>query len=235
VTTLLDDLQKSGLLDETLVVWMGEFGHSPGINAKGGRDHWGHAGSAVLAGGGIQGGLVYGSTDEKATYPMNDPVMPGDMSATIFHALGIPQRSIIYDRVNRPHSDCRRITTEEDLWRNVVCEQQCSTGILPVFGSRHPVGFAASNVEILMRPGCVVKGMEIPTRFSYVARSPLFTAIANPPEHRADKSDVESVSTRRQSDRIASFRASRLGSDLYTNAGKTGSCWPFSRRRFLHD
>lgn len=103
ISVLLDDLAERGLLDQTLVVWLSEFGRTPGINKDGGREHWPHANSVVLAGGGIQGGQVYGATDKHAAHPAGDPVTPGDLAATIFDALGIDPASEIPDQLQRPH------------------------------------------------------------------------------------------------------------------------------------
>jgi hypothetical protein len=100
---LLDDLADRGLLDETLVVWAGEFGRTPRINpANNGREHWPRCYPAVLAGGGIQGGQVYGASDRWAAYPTRDPVSPDDIGATIFHALGIDPATEVLDPLNRP-------------------------------------------------------------------------------------------------------------------------------------
>jgi uncharacterized protein (DUF1501 family) len=91
------------LLDETLVVMLGEFGRTPKINPQQGRDHWGACQSVALAGGGIRGGQVYGASDAHAAYPKTNPTSPEDLIATIYHALGIPPEGIIHDRENRPH------------------------------------------------------------------------------------------------------------------------------------
>jgi hypothetical protein len=100
---LLDDLSARGLLDETLVVWVGEFGRTPRINAENsGREHWPRCYSAALAGGGIAGGLVYGASDRWAAYPALDPVSPDDLGATILHALGIDPTLELTDPVGRP-------------------------------------------------------------------------------------------------------------------------------------
>lgn len=92
VATLLEDLSVRGMLDSTLVVLVGEFGRTPRIS-KGasaiGRDHWPQCYSAMLAGAGIKGGTVYGSSDETAAYVKDHPVSPEDFSATLLHALGI--------------------------------------------------------------------------------------------------------------------------------------------------
>jgi hypothetical protein len=99
---LLEDLQQRGLLDETLVVVMGEFGRTPQINKNAGRDHWPGCNSVLLAGGGIRGGLVHGASDSLAAYPSRDPVGPEDLAATIYHALGIPIHTEVIDHAGRP-------------------------------------------------------------------------------------------------------------------------------------
>ena len=99
---LLEDLQQRGLLDETLVVVMGEFGRTPQINKNAGRDHWPGCNSVLLAGGGMRGGIVYGASDSIAAYPSRDPVSPEDLAATIYHALGIPLRTELIDHTGRP-------------------------------------------------------------------------------------------------------------------------------------
>ncbi|HUY34174.1 MAG TPA: DUF1501 domain-containing protein [Pirellulales bacterium] len=105
-SALLDDLQRRGLLDETLVLAMGEFGRTPNINATGGRDHWGACQSIVLAGGGVRGGQVHGASDRHAAFPKQHPFSPEDVLATVYHAMGISPESLIYDRQNRPHRVC---------------------------------------------------------------------------------------------------------------------------------
>lgn len=99
---LLDDLSQRGLLDETLVVCLGEFGRTPKINKAAGRDHWAACNSVVLAGGGVRGGQVYGASDRQAAYPAHSPVTPQDLAATIYHALGIDPRTELRDPLNRP-------------------------------------------------------------------------------------------------------------------------------------
>ena len=100
--TLLEDLDQRGLLDSTLVVWVGEFGRSPKINSIAGRDHWPQCYTALLAGGGVKRGHVFGASDKTGAYPANDPARPEDLSATMFHLLGIDPRSEMRDAVNRP-------------------------------------------------------------------------------------------------------------------------------------
>ena len=94
-SALLEDLSERGLLDETLVAMLGEFGRTPQINASAGRDHWGACQSVVLAGGGIRGGQVYGASDRIAAYPTDRPVRPEDFIATIYHAMGISPESLL--------------------------------------------------------------------------------------------------------------------------------------------
>src|SRR5262249_34313136 len=102
VSALLNDLQGRGLLDETLVVWMGDMGRTPRVNNGAGRDHWSFCYSIVLAGGGIRGGQVYGSSDRTAAYPSTNPVGPGDVAATMYHCLGIDPRAHVTDQQGRP-------------------------------------------------------------------------------------------------------------------------------------
>ncbi len=99
---LLDDLEERGLLDETLVVWMGEFGRTPNINKNESRDHWPQCYTTLLAGGGVKGGYVYGKSDAHARFPEEKPVKPEDLAATIFQLLGIDPGTEIYDRDHRP-------------------------------------------------------------------------------------------------------------------------------------
>lgn len=102
LAALVNDLECRGLLDETLVVCMSEFGRSPRIEAGGGRGHWGSVFSIAMAGGGVRGGLVHGSSDRHAAYPRDGRVRPEDLSATILHCLGIRPDAEISDRLGRP-------------------------------------------------------------------------------------------------------------------------------------
>lgn len=102
-STLLEDLDERGLLDETLVIFHNEFGRTPKVNPRGGRDHWPQCYSTLLAGGGIKGGAVYGASDKIGAYPAADPVTPKDVLATVYHLLGIDIESILYDKLHRPH------------------------------------------------------------------------------------------------------------------------------------
>jgi uncharacterized protein (DUF1501 family) len=101
-SALLEDLAQRGLLEQTLVVCMAEFGRSPRMNAAGGRDHWGHVYSAALAGGGIRGGQVYGASDKQGGQPRDGRVQPQDLTATIFHCLGYRPGTEIHDALGRP-------------------------------------------------------------------------------------------------------------------------------------
>ncbi len=100
--TLLDDMDERGLLDETLVLWMGEFGRTPKINKNESRDHWPQCYTALLAGGGVKRGFVYGKSDAQAMYPDEHPVSPEDLAATVYQLLGIDPHTEIHDRDNRP-------------------------------------------------------------------------------------------------------------------------------------
>jgi hypothetical protein len=102
-SALMDDLQREGLLDETLVAMWGEFGRTPKLNAAQGRDHWGAVQTACFAGGGVRGGTVYGASDGDAAYPRSNPVSPEDLLATVYHSLGIDPDAEVYDPLNRPH------------------------------------------------------------------------------------------------------------------------------------
>ncbi|REK19570.1 MAG: DUF1501 domain-containing protein [Planctomycetota bacterium] len=113
-STLLDDLQQRGLLDETLVVWTGEFGRTPRVGQRNsdagagrdGRDHWPGCFTSVLAGGGVRGGQVYGSSDRHAAYPASNPVAPVDLVATVYHLLGVPEHLALPDAQGRPLVVC---------------------------------------------------------------------------------------------------------------------------------
>ncbi|HVX62987.1 MAG TPA: DUF1501 domain-containing protein [Pirellulales bacterium] len=101
-SALIEDLDHRGLLDETLVCWVAEFGHTPKFNARAGRDHWGRAFCIALAGGGIRGGVVHGDTDKHAAAPLDDVVRPCDYLATVFHLLGFHADTQVHDMEGRP-------------------------------------------------------------------------------------------------------------------------------------
>jgi len=100
--TLLTDLDDRGLLDSTLVLWMGEFGRSPRVNSTAGRDHWPLCYTALLAGGGVKRGHVHGGSDKTGAYPSGDVVRPDDLAATVFDLLGIDPTTEVRDSLNRP-------------------------------------------------------------------------------------------------------------------------------------
>lgn len=113
-SALLDDLSERGLLDETLVLWTGEFGRTPKVGQRNsdagagadGRDHWPGCFTSVLAGGGIRGGSVYGSSDKSAAYPASNPTAPVDLVATAYHLLGVPPHLTLPDPGGRPQVIC---------------------------------------------------------------------------------------------------------------------------------
>jgi uncharacterized protein (DUF1501 family) len=104
----MDDLESSGLLDETLVVVMGEFGRTPKVSTLPGqtlpgRDHWAHAYSGLFAGAGVRGGQVLGQTDSQAAYPVTRSWSPADCCTTMLSALGVEREVQIIDPLGRPH------------------------------------------------------------------------------------------------------------------------------------
>ncbi len=102
LSALVEDMDDRGLLSETLLVVMSEFGRSPLINANGGRDHWPAASSVLFAGAGVKRGCVLGSTDRHGAYPTEQPVGPGDVAATILEAIGIDERKTLRNENGRP-------------------------------------------------------------------------------------------------------------------------------------
>jgi hypothetical protein len=101
---LVTDLDQRGLLGQTLVMATAEFGRTPRINTGGGRDHWPWVYSVALAGGGMAGGVVYGASDANAAYPTDRPHDPRDLAATVYHLLGVPENTTVYDQTRRPHA-----------------------------------------------------------------------------------------------------------------------------------
>lgn len=99
---LMGDLDSRGMLDETLVVVMSDMGRTPKINGNGGRDHWTHCYSVLLAGAGIRGGTIHGSSDAQAAYVRTHPVSPADICATIYRLLGIDPDLLLEDQLGRP-------------------------------------------------------------------------------------------------------------------------------------
>lgn len=102
VSALLEDLAERGLLEETMVVWTGEFGRSPKINRDAGRDHWPQCYTVLMAGGGLKRGYVHGASDASGAFPKEVPCSPDDLSATMFHALGIDPATELRDQLDRP-------------------------------------------------------------------------------------------------------------------------------------
>jgi hypothetical protein len=102
MSALILDLEQRGMLDETLVVVLTDFGRTPKINGGAGRDHYPNVYSVAMAGGGIRGGQVYGSSDTLGAFPRTSPCTPADLHATIFQSLGISPRAEIHDRLGRP-------------------------------------------------------------------------------------------------------------------------------------
>lgn len=108
VSALIEDLDRSGLLESTLIVMGSEFGRTPKIShlpsayALPGRDHWGQVQTVMLAGGGVQGGRVIGKSDKHGGFPVDDPQKPENLAATIYQALGLPKSASWYDLVDRP-------------------------------------------------------------------------------------------------------------------------------------
>ena len=102
VAAFVQDLDQRGLLDSTMVIALGEFGRTPRINKDAGRDHWPDVYSVLIAGGGVKRGAVIGSSDQHAAFPTSEPIGPWDLSATMYHLLGIPPESHVHDRIGRP-------------------------------------------------------------------------------------------------------------------------------------
>ena len=110
LSALLTDLKERGMLEDTLVIWTGEFGRTPRVGqrssdagaGKDGRDHWGGCFTSVLAGAGVKGGFAYGKSDKQAAFPAESPVAPRDLIATVYHLLGVPEEQMVMDSGGRP-------------------------------------------------------------------------------------------------------------------------------------
>jgi membrane-anchored protein YejM (alkaline phosphatase superfamily) len=102
-STLIEDLDERGRLDDTLVIVTAEFGRTPKINSNAGRDHWPNVYSIALAGAGVRAGTVHGASDNAAAFPTESPHDPKDFAATLYHLLGIPADTVVYDTSQRPH------------------------------------------------------------------------------------------------------------------------------------
>jgi hypothetical protein len=103
LAALIDDLASRGMLDETLVVVMGEFGRTPKVNGNAGRDHWPNCYTILLAGGGVQGGITFGTSDKLGAYPETNAVTPADLAATLFWRFGVDPTQEVTDLTNRPY------------------------------------------------------------------------------------------------------------------------------------
>jgi hypothetical protein len=103
-SALVDDLDQRGLLTQTLVLATAEFGRTPRVNTAAGRDHWPWVYSIAMAGAGTRPGIVYGASDGIAAHPTSNPHDPRDLAATVYHLLGVPDDTVIYDQTNRPHA-----------------------------------------------------------------------------------------------------------------------------------
>jgi uncharacterized protein (DUF1501 family) len=103
LAALVDDMAARGLLEETLIIAMGEFGRTPRINGTAGRDHWPFCYSVVLAGGGVSGGVTFGSSDKLGAHPESDGVTPGDLVATLLWRFGLDPDVEIPDLTGRPY------------------------------------------------------------------------------------------------------------------------------------
>jgi hypothetical protein len=109
LSALLEDLDQRGMLEDTIVAWVGEFGRKPKIDpggGGGGRAHWPFCYSGLLAGGGIRGGAIYGKSDKHAAQPIESAASPQDYAATLLHALGVVANSTVADRFGRPVRVC---------------------------------------------------------------------------------------------------------------------------------
>jgi hypothetical protein len=112
LSALLDDLEERGLLDDTLVLWVGEFGRTPKINDAASRDHWPQCYTALLAGGGVKRGFVHGASDAHGMFPARHPVRPEDLAATLYMLMGIDPGTEVHDLTGRPLSIAGRPVTE---------------------------------------------------------------------------------------------------------------------------
>ena len=102
MSALVEDLATRGMIDDTVVIWMGEFGRTPRINGDAGRDHWARSWSVVVGGGGIVGGTAVGATNEDGTRVATDPYTSQDLMASVCHALGISLETTFTSRSGRP-------------------------------------------------------------------------------------------------------------------------------------
>jgi uncharacterized protein (DUF1501 family) len=115
-SALIEDLDARGLMESTMVVALAEFGRTPQINKSAGRDHWPDCFSVIMAGGGVKGGYVHGSSDKIGAFPATEPVTPGDLAATLFWRFGINPDTEIRDMTDRPY----RLTDGEPIHKLFV-------------------------------------------------------------------------------------------------------------------
>jgi uncharacterized protein (DUF1501 family) len=101
-SSLLEELHERGLLDETMILAMGEFGRTPKVNSAGGRDHWPQCWTVLMGGGGIKGGQVIGASDDIGGSPKDRPTNPGEIAATVYHGLGIDLHTELPGALGRP-------------------------------------------------------------------------------------------------------------------------------------
>ena len=110
---LLDDMAQRRMLDDTLIVWMGDFGRTPRISRPwASRDHWPHANTVLLAGAGVRGGMIFGATDRHAAQVISDPVTPADLTATMLAVIGIAPTQSVPILNAEPH----RLSEGRPLW-----------------------------------------------------------------------------------------------------------------------
>ncbi len=114
-SALCEDLDNRGLLDDTLLLVMGEMGRTPKINAKGGRDHWSYCSNILMTGAGVKHGYVHGSSDRIGAYPSDRPVGPESFIATVYKAMGLDTTMSIYDPADRPYPIAQHGEPVEDI------------------------------------------------------------------------------------------------------------------------
>jgi hypothetical protein len=102
LTALFEDLRQRGLWDSTRVMVNGDMGRTPRINGAAGRDHWPQCGFCLFAGGGVKAGHVHGRSDRQGAYPIDSPVTPGDLCATVYQLLGLDPHMMLPDQTGRP-------------------------------------------------------------------------------------------------------------------------------------
>jgi hypothetical protein len=136
IAALLEDLAQSGELDDTLVVWNSEFGRTPKVNGRAGRDHWGPCNTVVMAGGGVPGGQIYGASDDRAAYPTANKVTQDDIAATMYHLLGFHPEAEVHDRLGRPH----RVSLGEPIYELLGGEVKAKPTSDPVPVTRPQLG-----------------------------------------------------------------------------------------------